>query len=73
MNKSNNYLNIAVELLAKDPTSRMLGINLVSASHNSFVAEMIVREDMLNGHEVCHGGFMFTLADIALAFACSEN
>ena len=33
---------------------------------------MTVRTDMLNGHAICHGGFIFTLADSAFAFACNS-
>ena len=33
---------------------------------------MTVREEMLNGHEICHGGFIATLADTAFAFACNS-
>ena len=33
---------------------------------------MTVRHDMLNGHATCHGGFIFTLADSAFAFACNS-
>jgi acyl-CoA thioesterase len=33
---------------------------------------MTVRADMLNGHQICHGGFIFTLADSAFAFACNS-
>lgn len=32
---------------------------------------MAVRSDMLNGHHICHGGFMFALADSTFAFACN--
>ena len=32
---------------------------------------MTVREDMVNGHKICHGGLIFTLADSAFAFACN--
>ena len=32
---------------------------------------MTVRDDMLNGHDICHGGFISTLADSAFAFACN--
>jgi acyl-CoA thioesterase len=32
---------------------------------------MLVREDMVNGHALCHGGYIFTLADSAFAFACN--
>ena len=34
---------------------------------------MTVRDDMLNGHEICHGGFITTLADSAFAFACNSR
>ena len=34
---------------------------------------MTVRADMLNGHAICHGGFIFTLADSAFAFACNSH
>ena len=33
---------------------------------------MTVRDDMLNGHDICHGGFITTLADSAFAFACNS-
>ena len=33
---------------------------------------MTVRGDMLNGHAICHGGFIFTLADSAFAYACNS-
>jgi acyl-CoA thioesterase len=33
---------------------------------------MLVREDMVNGHNICHGGFVFTLADSAFAFCCNS-
>jgi acyl-CoA thioesterase len=34
---------------------------------------MAVREDMVNGHGICHGGFIFTLADTAFAYACNSQ
>ncbi len=34
--------------------------------------QMTVRDDMLNGHAICHGGFIFTLADSAFAYACNS-
>ena len=36
------------------------------------VMTMQVRSDMLNGYRICHGGFIFTLADSAFAFACNS-
>jgi acyl-CoA thioesterase len=34
---------------------------------------MVVRPDMSNGHDICHGGFIFALADSAFAFACNSH
>jgi acyl-CoA thioesterase len=34
---------------------------------------MVVRKDHLNGHGICHGGAIFTLADSAFAFACNSH
>jgi acyl-CoA thioesterase len=34
---------------------------------------MAVREPMLNGHQICHGGFIFTLADSTFAYACNSH
>ena len=36
------------------------------------VMTMMVRRDMVNGHAICHGGFIFSLADSAFAFACNS-
>jgi acyl-CoA thioesterase len=37
------------------------------------VVSMTVREDMLNGHDITHGGFVFSLADTAFAIACNDD
>jgi len=37
------------------------------------VMRMVIREEMLNGHRICHGGFIFTLADSTFAFACNSH
>ena len=66
-------MNPAEKLLANDPASRMLDIKLVSKCNDSCSLEMKVREDMTNGYDVCHGGFVFTLADTASAFACAAE
>lgn len=54
-----------------DRASRHLGIDIavVRAGHAS--ARMAVTADMVNGHDVCHGGYLFLLADSAFAFACN--
>lgn len=66
-------MTTAKELLEQDPASRMLGIQLIAASSETSEVSMLVREDMVNGYNICHGGFIFTLADTALAFACCQK
>ena len=58
-------------ILHDDQATSMLGIVVVSADVGAACMEMTVRPDMLNGNQVCHGGILFTLADIA--FACASN
>jgi acyl-CoA thioesterase len=54
-----------------DRASRMLGIQVVAIGPGSATLTMAVREDMLNGHDICHGGLVTTLADSAFAYACN--
>lgn len=56
-----------------DQASQGLGIKLVSVAPGRAVMSMTVRADMLNGHKTCHGGFLFSLADSAFAFACNSR
>jgi len=59
-------------MLVSDRASRSLGINIVDVTPGHATLSMSVREDMLNGHDLCHGGFIATLADSAFAFACNS-
>ncbi|SOC83065.1 acyl-CoA thioesterase, partial [Ensifer adhaerens] len=54
-----------------DLATRHLGMELVSVAPGQAVIVMTVAETMANGHGTCHGGYMFTLADSAFAFACN--
>ncbi len=54
-----------------DRASKSLGIEILAVGPGSAVLAMTVREDMLNGHDLCHGGLITTLADSAFAFACN--
>jgi acyl-CoA thioesterase len=54
-----------------DRASRMLGMQVVAVGPGTATLIMTVREDMLNGHDICHGGLVTTLADSAFAFACN--
>ena len=59
-------------LLSEDRTCELLGIQVESAADGRARARMRVRPDMVNGHAIGHGGFTFTLADSAFAFACNS-
>jgi acyl-CoA thioesterase len=54
-----------------DRASRSMGITIVTVGPGSATLTMAVRDDMLNGHDLCHGGLVTTLADSAFAFACN--
>lgn len=65
--------DIANAMYARDVASQALGISLVEVRMHYARLTMNVRSDMLNGHAICHGGFIFTLADSAFAFACNTT
>jgi acyl-CoA thioesterase len=56
-----------------DRASRGLGMQIMDVAPGRARLTMTVREDMLNGHQICHGGFIFALADSAFAFACNSR
>ncbi|MDG3579596.1 hydroxyphenylacetyl-CoA thioesterase PaaI [Rhizobium sp. YJ-22] len=56
-----------------DNATRHLGMELVSIAPGEAVIAMDITEAMTNGHGTCHGGYMFTLADSAFAFACNSH
>ncbi len=56
---------------ADDVASRALGMELIAVEPGHAVLAMNVTEKMVNGHDLCHGGYIFTLADSAFAFACN--
>ena len=61
-------------MFASDRASReFMKMELVSCEPGRAVMRMSVREEMLNGHEICHCGFIFTLADSTFAFACNSR
>ncbi len=68
--------NAVAEACAKtmwleDRASQGLGMSLRRIAPGEAVISMTVRKDMTNGHGICHGGFIFTLADSTFAFACN--
>ena len=61
----------AKAMWANDTASKALDIKIEIRDAGSATAHMRIREDMINGFDVCHGGLIFTLADTAFAFACN--
>lgn len=58
-------------MYANDRATQAMGMLVAEIGPGSATVTMTVREDMLNGHAICHGGFIATLADSAFAFACN--
>ena len=56
---------------SNDRASQALGMQVQAVGPGTATVSMAVREDMLNGHDLCHGGLVATLADSAFAFACN--
>jgi len=63
----------AEAMMARDRASRALGMVVENSEPGSARVRMLVRDDMLNGFDVTHGGFVFALADTAFAIACNED
>ncbi len=55
-----------------DHAAQALGMEIVETRTGYAHLEMTVRKDMLNGHAICHGGMIFTLADTAFAHSCNS-
>jgi acyl-CoA thioesterase len=58
-------------MYAQDRASQALGMRILEVRSGYARLAMTVRADMVNGHQLCHGGLIFTLADSAFAFACN--
>ena len=58
---------------ASDHASRALGMQVLAVAPGQATLCMRVRQDMVNGHDICHGGLIATLADSSFAFACNSN
>ena len=64
---------IGAVMQQSDHASRRAGIEVVDVGPGTATTQMVVREDMINTHEVCHGGYVFLLADTAFAYACNSR
>ncbi len=61
----------AAAMWADDNATQHLGMELSGVRAGQAVMTMTIRAEMTNGHKICHGGYIFTLADSAFAFACN--
>ena len=59
-------------MYGEDRASQALGMRVLEVRPGYARLAMKVREDMVNGHQLCHGGLIFTLADSAFAYACNS-
>jgi acyl-CoA thioesterase len=65
---------VGQSMFAADAASReTMGMQLLECKPGYARMSMQVRELHLNGHKICHGGFIFTLADSTFAFACNSH
>jgi acyl-CoA thioesterase len=62
----------AQSMYERDRASQALGMRIAQVRPGYARLTMTVRDDMVNGHDICHGGLIFTLADSAFAFACNS-
>jgi acyl-CoA thioesterase len=63
----------ADKMWADDRASQQLGMTLDAVTAGAATLSMTIRDDMVNGHGNAHGGFIFSLADSAFAFACNSR
>jgi acyl-CoA thioesterase len=63
----------AAAMWAGDRASQALGMELLEVGPGRAVLSLTIRDDMVNGHRIGHGGITFMLADSAFAFACNSR
>ncbi|MFO1344450.1 MAG: hydroxyphenylacetyl-CoA thioesterase PaaI [Burkholderiales bacterium] len=62
---------VADAMFARDHAARAAGMVVEQVALGSATVTMTVRRDMVNGHDICHGGYMALLCDTAFAYACN--
>ena len=62
----------AAAMWSRDQAAQALGMRIETVRPGYAKLSMVVRPDMVNGHHICHGGMIFTLADTAFAYACNS-
>jgi acyl-CoA thioesterase len=61
------------KMMQRDRASALLGMVVERADFGHAVVSMPLRDDMMNGHDITHGGFVFALADTAFAISCNDD
>lgn len=65
-------LDASQAMWSRDHAAQGLGMRLLEVKPGYARLSMTIRQDMVNGHAICHGGMVFTLADTAFAYACNS-
>lgn len=74
MTPEQRAIQVGQTMFANDVAStETMGMELLSVEPGRAKMRMVVRPRHLNGHQICHGGFIFTLADSTFAFACNSH
>lgn len=66
-------LACARQMYQEDTAARHLGIEVLEVAPGRATLRMAVRPEFTNGHRICHGGYIFLLADTAFAYACNSH
>ena len=64
---------VSAAMWSRDRATQALSMQILSVKPGYAMVSMPVQGDMLNGHLTCHGGYLFTLADSAFAYACNSH
>jgi acyl-CoA thioesterase len=62
----------SLAMWSRDHVAKAMGMSLDEVKPGYARLSMVVRQDMVNGHAICHGGMVFTLADTAFAYSCNS-
>src|SRR6476660_1017279 len=75
MNQKKDQLanSVVDHMMENDYFSRWMRVNVIEVSEGYSKIKMVIREEMLNGFGIVHGGIPFSLADSAFAFACNNR
>jgi acyl-CoA thioesterase len=63
---------VAATMWARDRATNALNMQILKIKPGYALLSMPVRSDLVNGHHICHGGYIFTLADSAFAYSCNS-